>query len=171
MTEVRLKPDAPTEPDPGSWFAHHAIEVAPHCCTVLVVDDDPEVREVLSAWLSADGYRVRTARDGRDALNRLRSTPETCVIVLDLQMPSMDGARFRDAQLRDRSLAWIPVVVMSATLDGARTARELGARGFVRKPCDVERVREIVRQIGCARRPRGPTGPERNSLPGADAHG
>ncbi len=130
--------------------------VTRHRCVVLIVDDDAELREVLRAWLSSDGYEVRTAPDGRAALRVLRSTPETCIILLDSMMPIMDAAAFRAAQCRDRALAWIPVVLMSGGLDTARTARELGARSFVQKPFDPERVRDAVRQIGCASRPRHP---------------
>ena len=60
---------------------------------------------------------------------------------------------------------------MSATLEGARTAHELGARAFVQKPCDIERVRELVRGIGCVRRQRDDHRGPRYSLPDAAARG
>ena len=126
-----------------------------HRCSVLVVDDDAEVRELLRVALDADGYRVAAVGDGREALHHLRSHAETCIIVLDPTLPVMDGVQFRTAQRRDRSLAWIPLVVMSAATDGHHRARELGARRFVRKPLDVEALREALRSIGCWRaRPR-----------------
>ena len=126
-----------------------------HRCSVLVIDDDAEVRELLSVALTADGYQVDSVSDGREALHHLRSHAETCIILLDLMLPVMDGVQFRTAQLRDRSLAWIPAVVMSAAIDGARLARELGARRFVRKPLDFEDVRHALRHVGCCRtRPR-----------------
>src|SRR4051794_23029570 len=84
-----------------------------HRCSVLVVEDDAELRELLRVALGADGYAVETAANGRDALRHLRSTADTCIIVLDLALPLMDGRQFRAAQLRDRSLAWIPVVLLS----------------------------------------------------------
>jgi CheY-like chemotaxis protein len=128
-----------------------------HRCSVLVVDDDPDVREIVRVALAADGYQVTTATDGRDALDRLRSTPHTCMIVLDLMLPAMDATRFRSAQLRDRSLAWIPIVVLSGAENGAAQARSLGARSFVRKPVDVDALRSALRHIGCrrAQMPRG----------------
>jgi len=126
-----------------------------HRCSVLVVDDDADVRELLRLTLGADGYDVRTATNGREALNDLRSHAETCIIVLDLLLPVMDGAAFRAAQLRDRSLAWIPVVTMSAAVDGDRRARELGVRRFIRKPLTLDEVRGALCHIGCCRaRPR-----------------
>ncbi len=132
-----------------------ALSNGPHRCCVLVVDDDPEIREVLRVALTADGYDVGAATNGRDALHFLRSHGDTCVILLDLMLPVMDGTQFRAAQLRDRSLAWIPVVAMSGAEDADRRARELGARHFVTKPLDVDAVRSAVRSAGCCQlRPR-----------------
>jgi CheY-like chemotaxis protein len=126
-----------------------------HQCAVLLVDDDPDSQEMVRLALSADGYAVAIAATGRDALVHLRSTANTCIIVLDLTLPQMDGAHFRAAQLRDRSLAWIPVVVISGTVEGAARARELGARAFIPKPVDLDRLRAALRRIGCCQaRPR-----------------
>jgi CheY-like chemotaxis protein len=122
-----------------------------HRCSVLIVDDDAEVREMVRLALTADRYRTATAGNGRDALDYLRSTTDTCVILLNLMMPAMDGAQFRAAQLRDRSLAWIPIVVISGTVDGGQQARALGAKWFVRKPIDLDQVRQALQHIGCVR--------------------
>jgi CheY-like chemotaxis protein len=128
---------------------------APHHCGVLVVDDDAEIRELLRVALTADGYDVATCPDGREALHYLRSHAETCIILLDLLLPVMDGAQFRAAQLRDRSLAWIPLVVMSAAVDAEGLARGIGARRLVRKPLNLDEVRQALRMIGCCQaRPR-----------------
>ena len=127
-----------------------------HRCAVLIVDDDPDSQEMLRLALGAGGYTVATVANGRDALVHLRSTADTCIIILDLSLPRMDGTQFRAAQLRDRSLAWIPVVVLSGSIDGAIRARELGARAFVPKPVDLDRLRAALRRIGCCQaRPRG----------------
>jgi two-component system chemotaxis response regulator CheY len=120
-----------------------------HRCTVLVVDDDAEVRELLLVALTAEGYHVATAPNGREAMHHLRSHAETCIILLDLMLPVMDGEHFRAAQLRDRSLAWIPLVVMSGAVDAPRRSRELGARRLVHKPLDIDEVRHALRYIGC----------------------
>jgi two-component system, chemotaxis family, chemotaxis protein CheY len=120
-----------------------------HRCRVLIVDDDRDSQELLRVALTADGYDIAGVANGRQALHDLRSQPETCVILLDLMLPVMDGAEFRAAQRRDRSLAWIPVVVMSAAVDADRAARELGARQLVRKPLDLDEVRRALRAVGC----------------------
>ena len=134
---------------------------AAHRCSVLVVDDDPDVGELMRVTLEAEGYRVAFVRNGREALNHLRSHADTCIILLDLMLPIMDGIHFRTTQLNDRSLAWIPIVLMSAAPDADRRARELGARGLVKKPLDLDEVKHALRSVGCCQaRPRRATGPE-----------
>ena len=135
-----------------------------HCCSVLVVDDDGDVRELLRVALTSEGYHVAGVPNGREALHHLRSHADICIILLDLMLPVMDGAQFRRAQLRDRSLAWIPIVVMSSAVDALRSAREFGARSVVRKPLDLDEVRQALRVIGCcrARLQRSARAPERD---------
>ena len=123
--------------------------LAQHRCTVLVAEDDPELRELLRVALECDGYAVTLVSNGRDALTRLRTTPHTCMILLDLELPVMDGRAFRAVQLRDRSLAWIPVVVLSGGVNAAREAREIGARAFIRKPVDMDELRTALSRVGC----------------------
>jgi CheY-like chemotaxis protein len=131
-----------------------------HRCTVLVVEDDADLQELLRIALSADGYEVATVDNGREAMHYLRSHADICIILLDLALPIMDGTQFRTAQLRDRALAWIPLVVMSGSEDAPRHARELGARRLVRKPLDIDEVRTALRFIGCCQaRPRRTAAP------------
>jgi CheY-like chemotaxis protein len=120
-----------------------------HRCSVLVVDDDPAVRELLLVALAGEGYDVAAVSHGREALHHLRSHAATCIIVMELVLPVMDGRAFRIVQLRDRSLAWIPVVMMSAASDGERRARDLGARLYMRKPLNLDELRHALRRIGC----------------------
>ncbi|HKB09741.1 MAG TPA: response regulator [Vicinamibacterales bacterium] len=122
---------------------------AAHRCGILIIDDDAEIRELLRVALTPDGYMVAGLPDGREALHYLRSHAETCIILLDLLLPVMDGAHFRAAQTRDRALAWIPLVVMSAAVDADRRAKEIGARRLIRKPLDLDEVRQVLRTIGC----------------------
>jgi CheY-like chemotaxis protein len=139
--------------------ASRAGRTEPHRCSVLVVDDDEEIRDLLSVALAADGYLVAGAPNGREALHHLRSHADVCIILLDLILPVMDGVQFRRAQLSDRSLAWIPLVAMSGAIDADRRARELGARRLVRKPLDLDDVRFALQSIDCCQaRPRGAAG-------------
>ena len=128
---------------------------APHRCSVLVVDDDAEIRELLRVALEGEDYDVACVGNGREALNHLRSHADTCIILLDLMLPVMDAADFRAAQHQDRSLAWIPVILMSGAPDSERLARELGARRLIRKPLDLDAVREALHSVDCCQaRPR-----------------
>lgn len=130
-------------------------DAAPHRCSVLIVDDDAGVRELLTVALRADGYEVACVGDGREALLHLRSHADTCIVLLDLMLPAMDGTHFRTSQLHDRSLAWIPVILMSGAPDAERRAREMAVRRLVRKPLDLDEVKLALSAIGCCQaRPR-----------------
>jgi CheY-like chemotaxis protein len=81
--------------------------------SILVIDDDTEGRDLLAYLLRRKGHRVVTCSNGADALGYMSSSPLPNVILLDLQMPVMDGYEFRARQLAHRELASIPVVVIS----------------------------------------------------------
>jgi CheY-like chemotaxis protein len=110
------------------------------------VDDDEDVREAVSSALDDEGYEVVVARDGVDALSALRRLPPPGLIVLDLTMPRMNGSEFRRRVLAELpQLAAIPVVIMSADVEGRVQARTLGAAAFLRKPI---RLTELFRTVG-----------------------
>ena len=113
--------------------------------TVLVVDDDPDIRELESMALAFDGFEVLTASDGQEAL-RVLSTRQPCVIVLDLMMPGMDGLTFL-AERQKRSLGErIPVVCVSAAgRDMMSMAERLGAKDCVSKPIELDAFVACVR--------------------------
>ena len=112
--------------------------------TVLLVEDDLDIAEAMLDVLLDEGYQVAHASNGREALALLHSQPEPSVILLDLMMPEMDGAQFREEQLRDPKLARIPVIVLSADRKCAEKARELGVQTFVVKPLGPEQLVAIV---------------------------
>jgi CheY-like chemotaxis protein len=112
---------------------------------VLVVDDDPAIREALADLLADEGYRVVTAMNGVEALDKLRepSQARPCVILLDLMMPHMNGHQFFAEQQQDRTLASIPIVVISA--DGALRQKAVAFGGeYLAKPVRIETVLEVV---------------------------
>jgi DNA-binding response OmpR family regulator len=117
---------------------------------VLVVDDDPDMRELESMALSYDGFEVLTAADGQEALQVL-STRKPCVIVLDLMMPRMDGLTFL-AERQKRAIGErIPVVCVSAAgHDMMSMAERLGARDCVSKPIELDALVACVRSY-CTR--------------------
>ncbi len=114
---------------------------------VLVVDDEPDVRDALIALLESDGYEAIGAANGAEALRLLREDGlKPCLILLDLMMPVKDGWQFRAEQLADPALAGIPTVIVSAAAgrDESFVAEKLQAVAALRKPIDLERLAEIV---------------------------
>ncbi|MGE5243292.1 MAG: response regulator [Betaproteobacteria bacterium] len=121
---------------------------------VLIVEDDPDTREMLATLLSTEGFHAVAAEDGLEALHLLRTVrhraPETpCLVLLDLKMPRLGGQEFRRAQLGDPIVAGVPIAVMSGATDAAERAQDLGAVATVSKPIDFEALLRIVRQY-CA---------------------
>jgi CheY-like chemotaxis protein len=105
--------------------------------SILVVEDDADLRAVTAAVLVINGYEVVEAADGEEALRRLRSDPTVGLILLDLRMPRMDGRAFRAEQLGDPALAAVPVVVVSGEADGSIAAAQLGT-AYRQKPVGPE---------------------------------
>lgn len=100
---------------------------------VLVVDDDPAIRAFVGQALEDEGYEVRLAMNGQDALATLIEW-QANLIVLDLMMPTMDGWTFRDRQREMASLADIPVIVMSAARNLAGQTERLAPSAILPKP-------------------------------------
>lgn len=106
---------------------------------ILVVDDDMDIRSVVSELLSDEGYQVRTAVNGRDALATLSSW-QPDVILLDLMMPIMDGWTFLTTQQSNREIRCIPVIVMSASHSLSRDGERLAVADIVAKPFEIDTV-------------------------------
>jgi two-component system, chemotaxis family, chemotaxis protein CheY len=116
--------------------------------TVLVVEDDRDVREAIAEVLVDCDYKPMHASNGAEALERLRSAPvRPCVILLDVMMPVMDGREFLARQREDALLKQIPVVVLSAHADGARSAAQLNVAGFLKKPVDLSELLRVVEKF------------------------
>ena len=113
--------------------------------TVLIVEDDSDTREMLGRFLELEGYTVETAENGKRALERLGSGVGACVILLDLMMPVMDGWQFRQEQIRDASLADIPVIVVSAA--GRERLEKIHANAYLSKPVDLDELLGCVTQF------------------------
>lgn len=113
---------------------------------LLLVDDDFSSREVLSMLLAGEGYRVAAAANGADALQRLHDPDCPNLILLDLNMPVMDGPTFCEHRRQEESLAAIPVIVLSAAADAEQKAAALGAVRCLRKPVDTIELLRIVRE-------------------------
>ena len=116
--------------------------------TVLIVDDDMDVRDAIAEVLEDGQYHPLRAENGEAALAQLRAAaPMPCVILLDVMMPVMDGSEFRDRQRGDEALREIPVVVLSAHADGNRSAEQMKAAAFLRKPVDLGELLRTVEKF------------------------
>jgi DNA-binding response OmpR family regulator len=112
---------------------------------ILVVDDDSAIRAAIAEALRDEGYEVREAADGQVALDYLRTAGERpCLILLDLWMPNVDGAAFRQSQVGDDAWSSIPVVILTAASDAAARARSLGAVSWMRKPLRLANLMAVV---------------------------
>ncbi|MDQ3881408.1 MAG: response regulator [Chloroflexota bacterium] len=111
---------------------------------VLIVDDDHGVRGVLAQILEDEGHVVRTATNGLEALEALRSSVRPCLILLDLMMPVMNGWEFMSRRDQERDIATIPVVVISADQGASAKAAAIGAVDCLEKPLDLNRLIDTV---------------------------
>ena len=113
--------------------------------TVLVVEDEEDLREMVRDALELNGYAVVTARDGRDALGKLAGIDQLCLVLLDLVMPGMNGWEFVEVLRQRTELAAVPVVVHSSATGQAPA----GVTRVLQKPVLFEQLLSVVREY-CA---------------------
>jgi DNA-binding response OmpR family regulator len=104
---------------------------------VLVVDDEPMVRDTLGQFLAEEGYVVDTAVDGADALDRVRAAKPDAIL-LDLMMPGMNGRQFLQALRDDPQYQQVPVLIMTAVHGLEVNLASIGASEVVEKPFQIE---------------------------------
>jgi CheY-like chemotaxis protein len=115
--------------------------------SILIVDDDAGIRQLVTVFLEHKGYSASNARNGAEALTYLEHhQPPPQLILLDLMMPVLDGAGFRDAQQQNPRIATIPVVVMSAAENLNAQAPSLTADAFLPKPIDFDALLTLVEE-------------------------
>ncbi len=113
---------------------------------VLIVEDDPDIRESLQNFLESNGYPVISASHGKEALEHMGHGPRPAVVVLDMSLPVMDGNRLLTARKGDATLRAIPVIILSAAMAGMNprdralygTSYEVAA--FLGKPVNPEHL-------------------------------
>lgn len=116
---------------------------------ILVVDDDPDMQDVMALTLELGGYEVSRASNGQQALERVaEEMPD--LILLDMRMPVMDGWTFA-AELRRRYASGAPIVVCTAAEDAQRRAREVDAVGCLSKPFELDELLRLVESLLPAR--------------------
>ena len=117
---------------------------------VLVVDDDPLIRDLVRDSLELEGYRVVAAEDGADGLGALRDA-EPCVVLLDMRMPNVDGWEFA-RRYRARAGRPAPIVVMTAAENADRWCAEVAADACLPKPFALDDLYALVGRF-CGRAP------------------
>jgi DNA-binding response OmpR family regulator len=118
--------------------------------TILVVDDEATIREVLSRYLEREGFKVTEAADGFEALDAIKFNPPD-LIVLDLMLPGIDGLTLTQHLREDRE---IPIIMLTAKGEANDRIRglDLGADDYITKPFSpqevVSRIRAVLRRVG-----------------------
>ena len=110
---------------------------------VLIVDDEPNLRKILAAQLSRDGYEVMLAEDGEQGLSMLREH-HIDLVVTDLKMPKVDGMTLLREALKETPDLPIVMITAHGTVDTAVEALKLGAFDYLTKPFDKDEVRQVV---------------------------
>lgn len=124
--------------------------------TILIVDDDPEIREGVDLWLTSVGYQTRRCINGEECLAAVREE-QPDLILLDVLMPVRDGFSTLHQLKSQVVTASIPVVMFSANLRDQQKALDAGAEFFVEKPYEG---RDLIHTIDCTlQQSRGPAGP------------
>jgi PAS domain S-box-containing protein len=125
-------------------LATSELEAVAAVSTVLVIDDDPNVRDLIVRYLTKHGFHVETASNGTDGL-RLARELHPDAITLDVMMPGMDGWSVLAALKADDDLADTPVIMLTIT-DNRSTGLALGATDYLSKPVDHQRLLSLLRQ-------------------------
>jgi|SRR5437588_5019401 len=112
--------------------------------TVLVIDDDDDIRDFMELGLRDAGYCVLSAENGASALDVLARS-RSDLILLDMRMPVMDGWAFARAYHQNPP-PHVPIVVVTAAQDAAERASEIGANGYLSKPFDLDDLTAAVRR-------------------------
>jgi two-component system chemotaxis response regulator CheY len=116
----------------------------------LVVDDSTTIRTILTAYLKKLGYDVTAAVNGRDGLDRLRAMGKADVVLVDWNMPEMDGLSFLRAVRADANYAGLPVMMVTTNAEMANVAEalEAGASEYIMKPFTADMIREKLELMG-----------------------
>jgi len=117
---------------------------------LLIVEDDPDIREALQGYLELQGYAVRAASNGKEALEHLETPPRPSLILLDMALPIMDGHRVLTTRKTNAALAGVPVIILSAGMaamnprDRAVYAANYDVAAFLKKPVEPRQLLEVI---------------------------
>jgi len=153
---IPINKDLAVTDDEAQLDCVDAGEIAPRSTlTVLVVDDDPVVHDVLSQTLGKEGYRLLHAKDGADALERMRKEPPD-IVTLDVMMPKIDGWSVLGIMKSEPELEHIPVIMLTI-VDDRNLGYSLGASEYMTKPIDRNRLISLIHKFDGRRKTRAQT--------------
>lgn len=113
--------------------------------TILLIEDDLTIRELMVEFLQEEGYRVVIAGNGFDGLKFLSENPQPCLVLLDSQMPLLNGPEFMEHfNTLPEEQRQAPVYLFSA--DNAIDYKSLGCKGFLKKPIDFAKLRQVLKE-------------------------
>ena len=112
--------------------------------TILIVDDDVDIRDAMALVLEHNGYRAVTASNGEEAVRLLQADRPVDLILLDMMMPVMDGWGFRRSQPDGPAFVKIPVVVLTGDGRASSKAEAIGAVGYLKKPLELDDLLALV---------------------------
>lgn len=110
--------------------------------SVLLVEDDDDLRHALTGLLEEEGYRVIQASNGVEGMKILRTIHRPCLVLLDIKMPRLDGPGFMQLLQADEVLKSVPVVVISA---GDKSVPS-GVKAFISKPFELDELIRVVKE-------------------------
>ncbi|MCP5095587.1 MAG: response regulator [Chloroflexi bacterium] len=118
------------------------------CGSVLVVDDDAEVRELLCCMLNLNGFNSFAAKDGSEALQKVKLTPPD-VVVLDVMMPEMDGIAVCETLRSQEETADLPIIMLSGKLyfGAVQAGLHAGANKYLIKPTGLNELIENIHDV------------------------
>ncbi|HBY98768.1 MAG: response regulator [Ardenticatenaceae bacterium] len=114
--------------------------------SILVIEDDATLRNLLSEILEFEGYQVITARDGLDGLEKLKDN-RPVLILLDLMMPKMDGITFVEELERRGLHPMIPVIILTADHLARERVSRVEPEGYIEKPMEIRTLLEEITRI------------------------
>jgi CheY-like chemotaxis protein len=115
--------------------------------TILVVDDDPDIRDALRDTLQDAGYTVAEVTGGREALTWLRSHPPPALILLDWNMTPMNAPQFMLEFGRESAFSHVPVVLITADMHATQKVRTGPYHGYISKPVDLDALFDVIARI------------------------
>ena len=121
--------------------------------TVLVVEDEFAIADLLEMVLADEGYHVVTASDGREGLQRLAENPVPALVISDLMMPILDGATMLQTMRATEGQRDIPCIIMSSMPEENVRARVAAYTAFVRKPFRLAFMIELVATVLATSKP------------------